>query len=75
MLYTKCSQQLKTQRIHTLQNFTMLIKLSIYESMLARDEMFILQTVHAIKGIHKMEYTDLVTIRMGIYVKSNNHII
>jgi hypothetical protein len=53
----------------------MLIKLSIYESMLARDEMFILQTVHAIKGIHKMEYTDLVTIRMGIYVKSNNHII
>jgi len=36
--------------------------------------MFILQT-NAIKGICKTEYTNLVTIRMGIYVKSNNPII
>ena len=37
--------------------------------------MFILQTVNTIKGICKTEYTNPVTIRMGIYVKSNNPII
>jgi hypothetical protein len=32
-------------------------------------------TVNAIKGISKTEYTNLVTIRMGICVKSNNPVI
>jgi len=36
--------------------------------------MIILQTVNAIKGICQTEYTNLVTIRMGNYVKSNNSI-
>jgi hypothetical protein len=36
--------------------------------------MFILQT-NAIKRICKTKYTNLVTIRIGIYVKSNNPII
>jgi len=70
----KCSQQLHSQRIQTLQNFTMLIvAFNLWNH--AYIWWLFLQTVNAITGICKTQYIDLVTIRMGIYVKSNNPVL